>query len=368
MRQASLKILLLLFLFSCKEPGTINEIILEGHVQNIPDGKIYLSEAHNWQTPLYWAESRDGRFKFRIKPDSLFVPFMAAIHFADSTKPSKVGGLFFRNYMFGADSAKHTGDAFYLEKGYTRIEGNNRKPPFLRVFAGRETDIFFKHQRTDFGWPGNQDSANRFKRIAFFKEEIKKHPFSYFLLQSIYANKEHYAEKELVEILSLFDKEVQASTAADQIRFYLANRTDPGQPLPNLRLVNTANKRVPLLDSNAKLNMLVFWASWCGPCRLEIPVLKEIQKEYSNKGLRLVSISIDNNRANWQKAVEEEKMPWEQLLVDENKIEEVEQQFNFKAIPLVVFTDNRGKEVERFIGYDKDGKTNYATLIRKFIR
>ncbi len=96
---------------------------------------------------------------------------MAAIHFADSSRPSKVGGLFFRNYTIGADSTKHTGDAFYLEKGYNRIERNNRKPPFLRVFAGRETDIFFKHQRTDFGWPGNQDSANRFKRIAFLKKK-----------------------------------------------------------------------------------------------------------------------------------------------------------------------------------------------------
>ncbi|RZJ98977.1 MAG: TlpA family protein disulfide reductase, partial [Flavobacterium sp.] len=294
-------------------------------------------------------------------------PFMAAIHFVDSSKPSKVGALLFRNYMFGADSNKYTGDAFYLEKGYTRIEGDNGKPPFLRVFANRENDIFFKNQRTDFGWPGNQDSANRLKRIAFFKEEIRKHPFSFFLLQSIYANKEQYAEEELLEILSLFDKDVQASKVADQLRTYLANRTDADQLLPNLRFVNTANQRVPIFDSNSKLTMLIFWASWCGPCRLEIPVLKEIQKQYKNKGLHLVSISIDNNWNNWQKAIEQEEMPWEQLLVEENKKEEVQQQFNFKAIPLIVFTDNRGKEVQRFIGYDKDGKKNYANVIRKFI-
>ncbi|RYZ49007.1 MAG: hypothetical protein EOO14_21305, partial [Chitinophagaceae bacterium] len=100
MRKASLKILLVVFLFSCKEDNVIKEIIVEGHVQNMPDGKIYLSEAHAWQTPLYWATSKDGHFEFRIKPDSLFVPFMAAIHFVDSSKPSKVGALLFRNYMF----------------------------------------------------------------------------------------------------------------------------------------------------------------------------------------------------------------------------------------------------------------------------
>ncbi|RYY00678.1 MAG: TlpA family protein disulfide reductase [Gammaproteobacteria bacterium] len=225
----------------------------------------------------------------------------------------------------------------------------------------------FKNQRTDFGWPGNQDSANRLKRIAFFKEEIRKHPFSFFLLQSIYANKEQYAEEELLEILSLFDKDVQASKAGDLLRTYLANRTDADQLLPNLRFVNAANQRVPIFDSNSKLTMLIFWASWCGPCRLEIPVLKEIQKQYKNKGLRLISISIDNNWNNWQKAIDQEKMPWEQLLVEESKKEEVQQQFNFKAIPLIVFTDNRGKEVERFIGYDKDGKKNYTNVIRKFI-
>jgi hypothetical protein len=63
---------------------------------------------------------------------------MAAVHFTDSSKSTKVGGLFFCNYMLGADSTKQSCDAFYLEKSYTRIQGDNRGPPFLRVFAGKE--------------------------------------------------------------------------------------------------------------------------------------------------------------------------------------------------------------------------------------
>lgn len=182
---------------SCKDQKISNEITIDGQVKNIPDGKIYLTEAHYWQIPLDSTECINGHFVFKIKADSSFVPYMAAIHFPDTSKPSKVAGLFFRNYMLGADSMKYSVDAFYLENGYTRIEGDNQKKPYLRVFAGKETDLMYKNQFTDFGWLGNIDSTKRRQRIAYFKKEIKRYPFSYFLLQSIYYAKERYSKSEI---------------------------------------------------------------------------------------------------------------------------------------------------------------------------
>jgi thiol-disulfide isomerase/thioredoxin len=122
-----------------------------------------------------------------------------------------------------------------------------------------------------------------------------------------------------------------------------------------------------IIDTSLKLNMLVFWASWCGPCRREIPLLKEIETEYKGKGLNLVSISIDDNKSNWEKALNQEKMEWPQYLVDKDRIDLVMQQFNFSAIPLVVFTDKSGKEIKKFIGYDKEQKKNYDAIIKQFL-
>ena len=101
----------------------------------------------------------------------------------------------------------------------------------------------FKNQFTDFGWLGNIDSVKRLQRITFFKNEIRKHPFSYFLLQNIFEAKEQYTKKEMTEILSMFNQDVQKSKLGDRIKTYLVNRPDPNAPYPNLSLVNSINQR-----------------------------------------------------------------------------------------------------------------------------
>lgn len=171
----------------------------------------------------------------------------------------------------------------------------------------------------------------------------------------------------MAEILSMFNDDVQKSKLGDRIKSYLVNRTDPNAPYPNLSLVNSINQIGNIIDSTSKLNMLVFWASWCGPCRMEIPMLKEIQAKYKGKGLNLVSISIDENKGNWEKALKQEKMNWVQYLVDKEKIDLVQQQFNFSAIPLVVFTDKAGNEIKKFTGFDKEQKKNYEAVIEEFL-
>ena len=59
-----------------------------------------------------------------------------------------------------------------------------------------------------------------------------------------------------------------------------------------------------------KFVLLEFWASWCGPCRSEIPNMKEAYSEYNPKGFEIFSFTIDDSRAAWEKASKEENLPW----------------------------------------------------------
>ena len=65
--------------------------------------------------------------------------------------------------------------------------------------------------------------------------------------------------------------------------------------------------------ANSKLVLLEFWASWCGPCRVEIPHMKEAYARYRDKGFEIISFTIDDDRTNWEVASEEEDLPWPNL-------------------------------------------------------
>jgi len=68
--------------------------------------------------------------------------------------------------------------------------------------------------------------------------------------------------------------------------------------------------QLELIVKQNHYTLLQFWASWCGPCRKEVPLLKKLNAEYCQKGFAIVSFSMDNNRDLWLKASEKEEIDW----------------------------------------------------------
>ena len=105
-------------------------------------------------------------------------------------------------------------------------------------------------------------------------------------------------------------------------------------------------KKLGPQDFKGKILVLDFWASWCGPCRAEIPHLKEAYKEYSNKGVAFFSVSIDKDDAAWRKAMKEENMPWAQAQAPKAG-KDVMKQYQFSGIPYILVLDKEGKIVAK---------------------
>lgn len=361
-------IFLLLLLFpSCHSKKEKNaDIIIEGNVSGLPDGKLYLVEAKKWKTPLDSAECKDGRFEFRIQADSSFMPYLAAIHYwkeEDTIRPVR---LQFANHVLN-ESPGLLRDVFYLEKGTTTISSGQDNNAGIRIKAGNETELLYRYQLNDIGWMGDADTALRKHKLLLLQTAVKENPGSFFLLQSIADAKELYSKEELQYLLSLFDAKVLSSAAGKKINQYLRLRPDAGMAYPKLWLPGVADTTELLIDTTAKLNVLVFWASWCGPCIKEIPQLKQLQERFGKSGLRMTSVSIDTNKEAWQEAVLQHAMPWRQLLIDTDKIEELQQIFGFTTIPFLVMTDSEGKEVARFADYDEGNTKKYAEVIEQFL-
>ena len=73
-------------------------------------------------------------------------------------------------------------------------------------------------------------------------------------------------------------------------------------------VVRTANLR-----SNSRYLLVEFWASWCGPCRMEIPHMKQAYARFRDKGFDIVSFTVDEEREDWVEASEDEELPWHNL-------------------------------------------------------
>lgn len=93
-------------------------------------------------------------------------------------------------------------------------------------------------------------------------------------------------------------------------------------------------------------SMLEFWASWCGPCRGEIPHLVKINEKYKDAGFNIISISLDERDKDWRKAMNEEKMVWTQLNEPKGFDGEVSKAYNITGIPFAILLDPEGKIVD----------------------
>lgn len=88
-----------------------------------------------------------------------------------------------------------------------------------------------------------------------------------------------------------------------------------------------------------------FWASWCGPCRAEMPTVKAAYEKYRAKGLQVVGISLDGNRADWEKAVNDLGLDWPQLCDLKGSDCQAAKLYNVSAIPFCILYDGEGKVV-----------------------
>jgi len=138
-----------------------------------------------------------------------------------------------------------------------------------------------------------------------------------------------------------------------------------GQVAPDFALKSATGENLRLSEYRGDVVMINFWATWCGPCRQEMPLLNELFDRYERVGFNLLGVNIDDDSRRAMQMVEDLGVSFP-VLFDETK--EVSKLYQVEAMPVTVIVDREG--VVRYVhhGYKPGYEEHYLTEIRTLLR
>ena len=112
---------------------------------------------------------------------------------------------------------------------------------------------------------------------------------------------------------------------------------------PDFTATDINGNQITMSKVPGKIKIIDFWASWCGPCRLNNPSLKAIYDEYHEKGLEVIGVSLDNKEQNWKKAVEKDGLTWINVSTLKGWGCEIARDYSVKGIPALFVLDSENR-------------------------
>ena len=162
------------------------------------------------------------------------------------------------------------------------------------------------------------------------------------------------------ELYAQLGEGAKASSCGEIVnqRIQRLEKISRGSKAPDFTLPTLDGKSFTLSAMQGKVKIVDFWASWCGPCRLNNPVLRQLYADFHSKGLEIVNVSLDEKRDRWVEAVKQDKLVWTQVSSLKGWKDPVTQLYSITAIPaiFVLDADNNiiasglhGEELKNFV-------------------
>lgn len=183
-------------------------------------------------------------------------------------------------------------------------------------------------------------------------KKIKENPSSFASIMAI----QQLRPEEYLDIYKILDKglsekypdnkDIKSYHGMVQQAEMMVQRTQAikvGAEAPELILPMPNDKDFALSSLRGKVVLVDFWASWCAPCRKELPNVKRAYEKYKNKGFEILGVSLDKDRAAWLEAISKEGLTWPQVSDLKFWQSEACQIYAVQSIPYTVLIDKEGK-------------------------
>lgn len=356
-----------------------NDFSIEGKAEGFEDGaSVYLNEIGAGSTleVTDTAKVKDGAFTFKARPlaekdlgilsfDSqrgnvVFIEENTTIKitvYKDSLDKSVVRGgdenKMFEEYKGNMIAQRNEMQSLQQEGMAAMRDGNNEKVDAIRNEIQSIREATGKHNLDYI-----KENKDNFVSVLILSELVGQRLITPDEAEEVFASmpqeiKDTKRAKDLAEMMAKIKEQEAASKQASV-----------GNQAPDFSGPTPDGETLALSDAMGKYTIIDFWASWCKPCRAENPNVVKVYNKYHDKGLNIISVSLDraDARDRWLTAIENDKMDWFHVSNLQEWQDPIARAYGVRAIPATFLLDKNGMIIDKDLR-GEDLETKMAKLL-----
>lgn len=350
---------------------------ITGNIQGNVDGKkVYLFFDSEKQNPLDSTLIKNGIFKFKGHINEPHLYHILIIENGKRWAIHPAISLFLENSDIKISTNVDSIPKSFLlyEKNYPynklKISGSKSHDLFVRYF---DENNLLKKKYTDANHAYTAYLSSRARdqkitihdgiiavnaidvarndRLQYVKQFIKTNSSNAVSLTVAQINLGNYSVKQIDTLLNELSPGIKETEYGKQLlsRAEIVKKTAPGSKFVDFSFQDTSGKVVTLSNylGRGKYVLLELWASWCAPCIKDIPHLKSVYQLYHPSGFEVIQISMDDDKAKWLKAVNDQQMNWLQISDLKAFNGEFSKVYDFESIPTCILIGPNGEIITR---------------------
>lgn len=328
-----------------------NTYHIKGTVEDVQGDTLFLTTDLQQGTPRDTILVKDGQFELSGETDSTYFCMIyskneEALNIPLFIEPGTIKVLLSKTPGVSRVGGTAINDEWQRMSDSTMVIGKEINNIAEKVFANEKATQEEQQQ----AWAQIEKLNQRHAKVVLdFTERNIKNELGYFLLTMFPEEVIH--NKDRLRLIKMMPAELRQRSAIKEIEQQIGNasKTEEGAVIEDFTMPSIEGVPMSIMSEvrKNKITVLDFWASWCGPCRQETPLMVEIYKKYKDKGLGFVGISLDEDGDVWKQATDQLGIVWPQMSDLKGWENAAAQMFNITSIPHPIVVDQQGKILRR---------------------